>query len=535
MSKQLSYYLFILATFLVIGCATQGRPNGGPKDALPPKVVETKSTKNYQTNFLEREFEIEFDEFIKVSNITKEVLISPPMLNFPEITARGKKLKVKFNDKEEIKENATYTINFGEAIADFTEGNKLANYSFVFATGDVIDSLSISGSVKDFKTSEPLENTIILLYDNLEDSIVYKERPFYFARTDKLGAYSLNNLKSDTFQIFALADQNLNYFYNPESESLAFIDSSFILTDTTQLSFNFKLATLAPRLTVDDKVTDQYGKLTFKLSQPTTELEYEVLDTLDHFDILDGDNLHIWYKGFVDSTLHVNILDDSLSIRLRKFKLDTLRNTPKLVAQNATPQDGIPPKEWVTLSMNTPITSVIIDSISVVDTSGVKVDFKLVIDTLDQRNIKIRSSWKENESYDIVILPKSITNYYNITNDTIKATATISELASFGNLYPQMINMDSTQQYIIKLMQKDEILKTDIINNVSSTALKYTNLKPGKYKLQIIEDRNRNKQWDSADYNTKTTPEAFAEVELPELRANWEDDSEFDISKILKK
>lgn len=534
MFRKLSYYLYILSAITIIGCATQGRPNGGPKDAIPPQVVEAESTKNYQTNFTDREFEIQFDEFIKVSNVTKEVLISPPMLNFPEITSKGKTLKVKFNPKEEIKENATYTINFGQSIADYTEGNKLQNFSFVFATGDVIDSLSIQGSVKDFKTGKEVENVVILLYDNLEDSIIYKERPFYFAKTAKDGSFKLNNLKSDTFQIFALEDQNLNYFYNPESESIAFIDSTFELTDSSKLSFDFKLATMVAPLAVESKTTDNYGKLSFKLTAPVSDLKYEILDSLDHYDILAQDSLHIWYKDFRDSTLHINILEDSLSIRLRKFKLDTLRNTPKMHKQNATKQSAIPPKEWVDITLNTPIINLNRDRINVIDTSGTMLDFKFEIDSTDQRILKLKASWKENESYEINILPQAITNFYGLQNDSIKVTAVISELAKFGNLYPQMINMDSTQQYVIRLMQAEKLIKTDIIVNKSKEQLSYTNLKPGKYKLQIVEDRNKNKKWDSADYNSKAFPEPFIEVELPELRANWEDDSEFDISKILK-
>lgn len=515
-----------------MGCATQGRPSGGPKDTTPPKVVESKSTQNYQTNFEQREIIIEFDEFIKLKNVFKNVLISPPMLNFPEISERGKKLRIKFNPLENIRKDATYTINFGDAITDFHEGIPYPNYRFVFSTGDEIDSLTISGKVIDFKTKKPLNNIPVILYDNLEDSIIYKERPFYFAKTDENGLYEIPNVKSDTFQIFAIDDQNLNYYLDQESESIAFLDSSFVITDSFKQKINLELALVEPKLKITDKISEPYGKVTFKFNKPALDIPFQILDTIDYISSIDAEGLYIWYSNFPDSSIHINVLEDSLVLKLKSYQLDTSSFIPKITRTTVSATDAAAPGKWQEILFNTPIIRINRDSIRLLDTSQTAIKYQIKIDSIDQRKLLLKGSWKENNTYQISILPNAIENFYTLQNDSISLTASIGEKAKFGNLYPTLSSLDSTQQYLISLTKSDAIIDQLIIQNKSSQKLIFENLKPGKYKIKVIEDRNRNKKWDAANYQTKAKAEFFMELELPDLRANWDDESIIDISKI---
>lgn len=200
-----------------------GSITGGPKDEDPPVVVVSKPA-NYSTNFNGKKIEITFDEFISLNNVNQALVVSPPMKEKPEIRLKGKTLQITLF--EDFRENTTYTLNFGNSIEDNNERNVLENFEFVFATGSFLDSLVIEGSIISAFNLQPSEEPfIIMAYDKLGDSIPMQEIPVYIGRSDKEGKFRINNLKADTFRIFALKDLNFNYIYDLPNESIAFYDS----------------------------------------------------------------------------------------------------------------------------------------------------------------------------------------------------------------------------------------------------------------------------------------------------------------------
>lgn len=218
--------LFII-TALYFSCAQQGSPSGGPRDEDPPMILES-TPSNYSTGFYAKKIQITFDEYIVLDNVNQELIVSPPMEEKPEVRLKGKSLIIQF--EEELKDSTTYTFNFGSAIKDLHEGNVLLNFEYVFSTGDVLDSLSVQGTLKyavDLKV--PDEPISIMLYDDLRDSVPLTEIPLYVGRSDDSGVFSVNNLKADTFKIFALKDGNYNLLYDLPTEEIAFLDSNLIV------------------------------------------------------------------------------------------------------------------------------------------------------------------------------------------------------------------------------------------------------------------------------------------------------------------
>ena len=136
---------------------------------------------------------------------------------------------IEFAEDEILKENATYQINFGNAVKDFSVGNIFENYVFVFSTGPVIDSLSVSGKVIDELTGEPVKDVLVMLYENLADSALILDKPFYFSKTTDDGSFQLNNLRADTFQLFGLKDENVSYTYDLPEERVAFYNKHIII------------------------------------------------------------------------------------------------------------------------------------------------------------------------------------------------------------------------------------------------------------------------------------------------------------------
>jgi len=226
--KKYNSYLFgsILITWLLLlsfpRCANIVPPTGGPRDTIPPKVVGS-TPENYSTRFTVTSIHIEFDEFIQLRNINQQFIITPPQKERPDFRVRGRNLNIDLNT--ELVANTTYTLNFGDAIVDLNEGNILRNYEFVFSTGDEIDSLSYSGIVLNAYDKTPAENVIVMLYEELHDSVPYRRLPLYANRTGKDGRFQLNNIRADTFKVFALADANNNYLYDRKGdEAIAFLD-----------------------------------------------------------------------------------------------------------------------------------------------------------------------------------------------------------------------------------------------------------------------------------------------------------------------
>jgi hypothetical protein len=216
----LNKYKFIFAILslpiLFAGCAKIGSPTGGPKDETPPKVIKSVPD-NYSTNFDNKRIEIEFDEFIQLKNINQELVVSPPQKVKPVVRLRNKVMLIDL--QEELIDSTTYTLNFGQAIVDNNESNLLENYQFVFSTGRHIDSLGVSGLIVNAFDLKPSEEPVtIMLYDKFYDSVPYLEIPTYIGKSNKKGYFEVNNLKSDTFKVFALKDKNYNLIYDLPDE-----------------------------------------------------------------------------------------------------------------------------------------------------------------------------------------------------------------------------------------------------------------------------------------------------------------------------
>lgn len=281
-------------------------PSGGPKDEDPPRVLDSKPA-NRSVNFKGKTIEITFDEFVKLSNIQKEVLISPPLKKAPEYRLRGKTLQIRLAETLEAK--TTYTIFFGEAIVDLTESNPLSNYSFVFSTGTVLDSMSIEGILNNaFDLTVP-EDAFVMLYDRapdtiMPDSLPYLLRPLYVGRTDKEGHFRLANLRDTAYKIFALIDMNSNFLYDMPGERIAFLDS-LIMPVYQEPSKHYMPETLADSLLLLADSLDLLG-------YDSLEIMHQLNRIADSLLTMAGDSL------MADSLLPP--LESALDLRLFMFQ-----------------------------------------------------------------------------------------------------------------------------------------------------------------------------------------------------------------------
>lgn len=212
-----------LSVFMLIGmcvcCARMGNPDGGWYDEVPPRVIGA-SPGERATNVSQKRINIFFSEYIKLENASENVIICPPQLEQPEINSRGKSVRIDLKDS--LKANTTYTIDFSDAITDFTEGNPMGNYTYVFSTGSQIDTLEVSGYVLNAEDLEPVKGQLVGLYANLADSAFTTEPMLRTGRTDASGHFIIRGIAPGNYRIYSLEDGDANFRLSQRGERLAF-------------------------------------------------------------------------------------------------------------------------------------------------------------------------------------------------------------------------------------------------------------------------------------------------------------------------
>ena len=223
------HLLLIMAlTVIVAACASIGRPEGGPRDEMPPVYVKSEPAIG-ALNYTNEKIVIEFDENVQVKDVMDKVVVSPAQKSMPSITANGRRVYVELKDT--MLPNTTYTIDFSDAISDLNESNPLDGFAVDFSTGDEIDSLCVSGMVFEARNLEPAQGMLVGVYSNLSDTAITTLPLERISKTNQLGQFTIRNLKPGTYHIFALNDINRDYHWD-RSEDIAFYDID--ITPTSQ-------------------------------------------------------------------------------------------------------------------------------------------------------------------------------------------------------------------------------------------------------------------------------------------------------------
>ena len=231
--KKLTKYIPLIPAALVLGammfpsgCAnTTTPPSGGPKDTIPPVLVNTyplPGAVNVPTHKTQVKFT--FNEYVVVKD-ANAIFLSPPLEKKPKYKISGKSLIVSF--ESDLDSNRTYTLDITGAVADNNEGNMYEGFTLVFSTGTQIDSMCMTGLIQDCNTLLPIKGATVLLYKDHADSAIFLHRPDAAAKTDDWGFFSLRNIQDTVYRVYALRDANNNNKYEPDQESVGFLDNPF--------------------------------------------------------------------------------------------------------------------------------------------------------------------------------------------------------------------------------------------------------------------------------------------------------------------
>ena len=511
MNGKLSNFIFIAVICLVIfNCANRGTPSGGDKDETPPVIVKS-IPKNNSINFKAKEIKIYFDEYIKLNDIQKQLIISPPMDPEPEITPLGlasKYITIKINDT--LQENTTYAINFGTSIVDNNEGNPYPYYRYVFSTGNYIDSLSIGGFVKNALEREPDDFVSVMLYevnDTFNDSIIYKQKPKYITNTlDSTTIFKLENLKAGKYVMIALKEENGNYTFQQKTDKIAFIKS--VITAPTDSIYELNLFKEIPDFKAVRPTLVLGNKIAFGYEGDAKDMTIELLSqTSANFKNVitketDKDTLNYWYKpNFEADSLMFKIsnhnYEETFKVNLRDLKKDTLiikpieANTLKLL-------------DDFQLQGSTPFAVIDENKITILDKDSIKVPFTTTLDKFN--NIyKFNFDKTEENVYKIQMLPGTFTDFFENKNDTLSFNARTKAQIDYGDIRVNLQNV--IYPVIVQLVDQKNEIETEQYIEDGSKPIDFLSLTPGKYFIRVVFDTNKNKTYDPGNYLKKIQPE----------------------------
>ncbi len=502
--------LLLVVCLVLFNCANRGTPTGGDKDETPP-TIEKSVPENNSVNFNTKEIKIYFDEYIKLNDLQKQLIISPPMDPPPEITPLGsasKYITIKIQDT--LLENTTYAINFGTSIVDNNEGNPYPYYRYVFSTGSYIDSLSVGGYVKNSLERAPDDFVSVMLYevnDAFNDSIIYKEKPKYITNTlDSVTSFKLENLKAGKYLMVALKETNENYIFQQKTDKIAFKKEFITVPSDSVYEMNlFKeipdFKAVRPSLVSGNKIAFGYEgegeDMTIELLSPTAS-DFRNVITKE----VDKDTLNYWYKpNFEADSIMVKVskanFSETFKVNLRDLEKDTLIVKPIETRALKLLED-------FQLQGTTPFTAIDESKITILDQDSTAIAFTSTLDKLN--NIYSLSFDKtEKNVYDMQMLPGAFTDFFEDRNDTLNFSIRTKEESDYGEVRVNLQN--ATYPVIVQLIDQKGEVEAELYAEDNSKPLDFLSLNPGKYFIRVIFDSNKNKKHDPGNYLKKLQPE----------------------------
>ena len=517
----------VIIILLTSNCARKGRPSGGLKDSIAPIMVIANPP--YKSiHFSSKKIKISFDEYITLKNINQQLIISPPLKFLPTITPQGspsEDITIKLTDT--LKENTTYTFNFGNSIQDNNEGNQLKNFKYVFSTGAYIDSLKIKGHIKDAFQKEFEKNISVLLYkidSTYNDSIIYRKKPNYVANTTDSTLFNITNIAKGKYLLLALQDVSNNYLFNPREDKIGFYNR--IIELPTDSIINEPIALFKEinpfRFTRPKQVSK--GKLLFGFEGDRKNITIELLSKVsNNFKSIlkfepKKDTLNYWHTSIKNDSLVFKVSKDkfidTVTVFLRKKIIDSLK-----INSNVTTILDL--RDTLTLTSNNPITNIDRSRILFIEGDSVTVPYTNLVD-VKTNEIKFMFSKKNNTSYALKLLPKALTDVFKTQNDTLNYLFNTKEPEDYASIRLNIIK-NPTSQIIVELLSEQNNKRIEKIVVSNNTSVHFKLLPPGKYIVRAIIDANKNSKWDTGSYLKKIKPEKIMyHPTIFSLKSNWD-------------
>ena len=538
LQKLLIYICLIL---LGTRCAQITPLTGGKKDTIPPKPLGFKPP-NASLNFNSKVIEISFDEYISLKDIANQFIITPQTKETPEFSVTGKILKITFN--EDLIANTTYKLAFGNAIVDINEANVLQNFEYIFSTGASIDSLSVSGSVKNALNHKPSDQVLIALYDALgNDSVIYKEKPLYITKTNSLGNFKINYLPNQFFKIVAIKDQNKNLLYDGSEEQIAFSDNLVNTNDSSQIDL-LMFKEVPFKSFIKKSYSPEYGKAYVIFNKPQFNIRSVNSESLIHYQYsMNKDSLTLYYKDQFDTLKTIisygDLKADTISIKILSQQLFEKELKNKNIKYDLRANFGttLPIFLKPRFTLNVPIESSKISDfkftlIEKMDSSIKKIPFSILKNANWVTEFNLEANFKPETNYTMIIERGAISNKSGRMNDSVSYQFKTTSEEDYAQLKLKIF-LPKKENYIVMLLnEKEDVVNETLIEcslaSTSERIVEYKNLLAGKYFIRVVEDANKNGLFDAGEYFKKRQPETIYNNLFPiKLLAGWEIENEW--------
>lgn len=552
-------------------------PTGGLRDSLPP-VYKTSNPLPNSLNFKGDKVEIEFDEYVQLKDGFEKIVVSPPTKSPFVAKAIGKKVVVEFRDT--LMANTTYTVDFSNSIVDNNESNPFNEYFFSFSTGDVLDSLSMSGYLLNAKDLSPAAGVLVGAYKQHDDSVFVTKAFDRIAKTDENGRFTLRNLEPVPYRVFALNDVNSNYYFDQPGESVAFLDSVFtpVMIENVRFDTIYKdsvtIDTIKSVRSVkylpdsiilqlfEEEIVRQSFKKAELTSETTVELYFENYEKqvpeINPVNFV-SDNWAVVEPSFTTDTIKIWLRDsnvvklDTLRFELVYQKTDSAsnfveaRDTVQLIQnrKKAKRRDdkkqtfltcsssrsvevyNLPRIEW-----SAPV-DFVQDSVVKVevqkDTLWEKVDFRLVADSaVNARSYLLEAEWEVGASYRLHIDSASVTDIYGNCNDKTELKFRIKNKEEYSTLKFKVQGVADSA--FVELLNAKEQVKR--VEKLRDGEVFFKNVHPGEYYARLVVDSDNDGLWTTGKYIENRKPEqVYYFSKTLKLRANWDVEEDWDVKE----
>ncbi|MCQ4035650.1 Ig-like domain-containing protein [Kaistella montana] len=535
-------FLFII-NFILLSCARVGSPVGGAKDSIPPKVVGS----NIDTTRVNvprdiKELRIDFDEYITLKDINKQLIISPPLKKMTKVIPSGmanKYLLIKWEDT--LQANTTYNFNFGNAIVDNNEGNPLQYYNFAFSTGEEINDLYISGEIKSLfedkeKKSEE-SNLVVGLYQE-KDTMDYRQKPYYITKADPDGYFELNYLSPGNYHVVAFEDVNSNSVFDSGKEKIGFLKEKVTLDQNISgLKINLYPSRKEQKYT-EMKETAGGILMTFE-GNPESVKVLSLNEKLKDYKVTHSpksDSINIWFDAKKQNLGNENSENLKFSYDDGK-KQDTVSvfyryNVKNEMSISNSKGNLLPPNQDFVISSNYFIDQIQPEKWSLASDS-IQQEFTAKISENNPYEIHIKSNFKEGKKYSLTVPKETVSSFYETIGKSYRFDFEVDKIENYGT-FLLTINNAPAQRFWLQMLSENGNIAYSRYGK--ENVLTLNSLKPGKYKLRILVDNNENGIWDSADFGKLEFAEDVFVFEKPvEIRPLWEVRETWDLKKTEEK
>ena len=514
---MVKYLFLIISAFLITSCAIQGTISGGPIDRKAPIFDTLKlNPKLGSIHFNASEIHLPFNEFITLNKASENIIVVPNDFKIDPI-AKDKVLTLKL--KGQPKTNTTYAIYLNNAVKDLHEGNDTI-LTYVFSTGDYIDSISYKGKAIDTRTRLPFKGATIALYSDTVTTFIQKA--LNFTTTNEKGEYTLKYIHPGTYFLVAFQDQNRDFIPQP-------FELSGFKTDKIHLI----------KSAIDSSSIELFPNLPKKAFRRISHIKNEEILITGNLPI-DKAKITLFNQKILEKKIHKS---DSISIFVNTNTVDTIRGIlsidnyidsfycrilPKLIHKNPKlyfPKNIRSHSSFI-ITTNDFISSFNKDSIQLFANDSIKVPFEL---KASGYQMQLNPASYSSKTLKLIVKPSGLTftNFkekYNLTQ-----TINVFDSTQYGVF--NVVTSSFPSGTILELISGEKVTHSHTVDE-NHTIWKIDDLEKGAYIFKAYFDSNNNGKWDTGELQKKIQPEKIQIYNEPfQARQNWEVEVKFDPAK----